>query len=288
MLQDVRYALRSLRRTPGFTTAALLTLALGIGATTAIVSLVNALLLKPVPYPEPDRIAILTARYAASPVANSSQSGLTFTLVRDRVHTIEAVAAQSFITNWNLSTSESAISVRGLRVSTDYLKAHGVRPLAGREFTSTEDTPQGPDAAMVSESLASRLFSAAGNALGQRVTLGGRPYTVVGVLPADFVSIPTADVLTPLRTSERDMGVNYRVIGRLRQDTTREAAQAELAAVRADLFRTIPNLVESRVPNFSWTGYRDVLGQGVRQPLMILLGAVAFLLLIACVNVANL
>jgi putative ABC transport system permease protein len=288
MLHDIRYALRSLRRTPGFTTAALLTLALGIGATTAIFSLVNALLLKPVPYPEPDRIAILTARYGTSTALNASQSGLTFTLVRDRVRAIEAVAAQSFITNWNLSTSESAISVRGLRVSTDYLKAHGVRPLVGREFTSAEDTPQGSDTAMVSESLASRLFSSPAAALGQGVTLGGRPHTVVGVLPRDFESIPSADVLTPLRTTERDTGVNYRVIGRLRQDITREAAQAELAAVRADLLRTVPTLVDSRVPHFSWTGYRDVLGQGVRQPLIILLGAVGFLLLIACVNVANL
>ena len=84
------------------------------------------------------------------------------------------------------------------------------------------------------------------------------------------------------------MGINYRVIGRLRQDSTPEAAQAELATVRADLMRTIPNLVDSRVPHFSWTGYREVLGQGVRQPLVMLLGAVGFLLLIACVNVANL
>jgi putative ABC transport system permease protein len=288
MMQDIRYAWRSLRRTPGFTIAALFTLALGIGATTAIFSLVNALLLKPVPYPQPERMAVLTARYGTSTVPNSSHSGLTFTLVRDRIRAIEAVAAQSFITNWNLSTSESAVSVRGLRVSTDYLTAHGVRPLAGREFSTAEDTPQGPDAAMVSERLASRLFSGPGAALGQSVTLGGRAHTVVGVLPGDFESIPSADVLTPLRTTERDTGVNYRVIGRLRRDTTREAAEAELAAVRADLLRTIPALTDSRAPHFSWTGYRDVLGQGVRQPLTILLGAVGFLLLIACVNVANL
>jgi putative ABC transport system permease protein len=159
--------LRSLRRTPGFTAAALLTLALGIGATTAIFSLVNATLLKPVPYPEPERIAVLTARYGTSPVPQSAQSGVTFTLVRDRVRVIEAIAAQSGITNWNLSTAESAISVRGLRVSTDYLRVHGIRPLAGREFTPVEDTPRGPDAAMVSESLATRLFTSPTNALGQ-------------------------------------------------------------------------------------------------------------------------
>jgi putative ABC transport system permease protein len=288
MVQDVRYAWRSLRRTPGFTTAALLTLALGIGATTAIFSLVNALLLKPVPYPEPDRIAILTARYGTSPVANASQSGLTFTLVRDRIRVLEAVAAQGSVTNWNLTTPEATVSVRAVRVSTDYLKAHGVRPLAGREFTPAEDTSQGPDVVMLSDSLATRVFSSATAALGRAITLGGRPYTVVGVLPRDFVSIPSADVMTPLRTTARDTGVNYRVIGRLRQDATAEAAQAELESVRADLMRTVPNLVESRVPHFSWTGYRDVLGQGMRQPLLILLGAVGFLLLIACVNVANL
>jgi predicted permease len=288
MPQDLRYALRSLRRTPGFTTAALLTVALGIGATTAILSLVNATLLKPVPYPEPNRIAVLTARYGTSPVPASAQSGLTFTLVRDRVRVIEAIAAQSSITDWNLATRESAVSVRGLRVSTDYLKAHGVRPLAGREFTPDEDTARGPDAAMVSENLAARLFTSPANALGQRVLLGGRPYTVVGVLPRDFVSIPDADVWTPLRTTERDQGVNYRVIGRLRRDSTREAAQTELATVRADLLQTIPSLVESRVPTFSWTDYREVLSRGVRQPVLIMFGAVAFLLLIACVNVANL
>ena len=107
------------------------------------------------------------------------------------------MAAQSGGTSWNLSTSESAVSVRGLRVSTDYLKVHGVRPLVGREFTTVEDRPGGPDSAMVSDALARRLFTSATSALGRSVTLGGRPYTVVGVLPPDFVSIPSADVFTP-------------------------------------------------------------------------------------------
>jgi putative ABC transport system permease protein len=280
-MNNLRYAWRSLLRTPGFSIAAVLTLALGIGATTAIFSLVNAVLLKPVPYPDPDRLAVLTS------TNGPFQSGLVFTLVRDRIHGIESVAAQSLSTAWNLATPTSAVSVRGLRVSTDYLKVHGVRPRFGREFSSVEDRPGGPDSVIISDSLRQTLF-ADGDGLGREVLLGGKAHTVVGVLPPDFQSIPAAEVLTPLRTTERDTGTNYRVLGRTRRDVRPEAAGAELEAMRTDLLRTIPGLVAARVPHFSWVGYRDVLGRGVRQPLLVLLGAVAFLLLIACVNVANL
>jgi putative ABC transport system permease protein len=280
-MNDLRHAWRSLLRTPGFTSAALLTLALGIGATTAIFSLVNAVLLKPVPYPDPDRLLVLTSTYGPF------QSGVVFFLVRDRLQAVESVAAQSGSTSWNLATPTSATSVRGLRVSTDYLKVHGVRPRFGREFSDDEDRPRGPDVAIISESLRQTLFPD-GNGLGRDVTLGGKPHTVVGVLPADFQSIPAADVLTPLRTTERDNGVNYRVLGRSRTGVTPEAAGAELEAMRPDFVRASPGIPERRVPHFSWVGYRDALGRGVRQPLLVLLGAVAFLMLIACVNVASL
>ena len=281
-MTDLRHAWRSLKRTPGFTAAALVTVALGIGATTAIFSLVNTVLLKPVPYPDPDRIAVLTSNFGPF------QSGLVFTLVRDRVRAVETVAAQSTGTSWNLSTADSAVSVKGLRVSTDYLKVHGVRPRLGREFTAVEDQAGGPDVVMVSATLWDRLFTGRTDAIGAPVQLSGRSYTVVGVLPSTFESIPAADVLTPLRTTERDTGTNYRVIGRLRNGITAEAADAELESVRTDLIRTIPGLIERRVPHFTWSGYREVLGRGMRQPLLVLLGAVGFLLLIACVNVANL
>ncbi|HEY1306436.1 MAG TPA: ABC transporter permease [Vicinamibacterales bacterium] len=281
-MNDLRHAWRSLVRTPGFTAAALVTVALGIGATTAIFSLVNTVLLEPVPYPDPDRIAVLTSNFGPF------QSGLVFTLVRDRVRAVETVAAQSTGTSWNLSTADSAVSVKGLRVSTNYLMVHGVRPRLGREFTPVEDQPGGPDVVMVSAKLWDRLFADRTDALGARVQLSGKSYTVVGVLPSTFASIPAADVLTPLRTTERDTGTNYRVIGRLRSGITAEAADAELESVRTDLIRTIPGLIERRVPHFTWSAYREVLGRGMRQPLLVLLGAVGFLLLIACVNVANL
>ena len=234
MLQDIRYAWRSLRRTPGFTTAALLTLALGIGATTAIFSLVNATLLKPVPLLIPIGLRFSPAgmeRRHSCPRLRAVSPSLWPAIVFAPSRPSPRRAAPP---SWNLSTPESAISVRGLRVSTDYLKVHGVRPLVGREFTAAEDTPRGPDAAMMSESLAIRLFTDPVSALGRSMTLGGRPYTVVGVLPRDFVSMPSVDVLTPLRTTARDLGVNYRVLGRLRTEITAEAAQAELetSAVR--------------------------------------------------------
>jgi len=281
-MNDLRYAWRSLLRTPGFTVAALITLALGIGATTAIFSLVNAVLLKPVPYPDPDRLVVLASRNGPF------QSGLVFTLVRERIHGIEAVAAQSDPTTWNLLSRDGAASVRGLRVSTDYLKVHGVRPRLGREFTIVEDEPSGPDVVILSDALWNRLFGRSPEAIGQTVTLGGRPHTIIGVLPPDFESIPAVDLLTPLRTTSRDLGTNYRVIGRTREGVTPAAAGAELEAMRTDLLRTVPGLVDSRVPHYVWSGYRDVLGSGVRQPLLVLLGAVGFLLLITCVNVANL
>src|SRR5690349_6676466 len=181
-MNDLRYAWRSLARTPGFTAAAVVTLALGIGATTAIFSIVNAALLKPVPYPDPDRLAVLV-----SPLG-PFQSGLLFTLVRDRVRAIEAVAAQSSDTDWNLALPDAAISVKGLRVSTNYLKVHGVSALMGREFTDIEDQPGGPDVVMVSANVWSRLFGSRTDVVGTVVVLGGRPHTIVGVLPPDFES----------------------------------------------------------------------------------------------------
>ena len=279
--QDLRLAARSLRRTPSFTATAVLTLAIGIGATTAIFSLVNAVLLRPVPYPSPERLVVLSSRNG------SSQSGRTFVYVRERARRMEAVAAQGSRELWNLVTPSAVLPVTGLRVSTAYLRVHGVAPLAGREFTADEDRANGPEAALVSQAVATRLFGSAAAAIGQALTLGNRSHAVVGVRPADFSSIPEADVLIPLRTTSQDTGVNYRVFGRLPSAAPDKAADQELAALQADLVRDA-QLDARRVPPSVWAPYRQVLGRTLRQPVLILLAAVSLLLVIGSVNVAGL
>ena len=282
-MRVLRHAARSLGRTPAFTAAAIATLALGIGAATAIFSLVNAALFKPIPYPDPEHLVVLTRGAGAS-----AQSGQLFRFVKERAAALDAVAAQGLVTSFNLVTPDAAVHVRGLRVSTDFFRTHGVNPLAGREFSDAEDSPNGPEAVIISRALWQQLLGGQAARLGQAIRLGGVPHTVVGVMPEDFRTIPQADVLVPLRTTSRDTGVNYRVLGRLGPGATLAAAQAELAVIRQEAIRELGVEDERNVPQFAWMTYREVLGRGLRQPMMVLLGAVGFLLLIACVNVASL
>src|SRR4030095_3641782 len=211
----------------------------------------------------------------------SAQSGQLFHYVRDRVRTLD-VAAQRGTTSFNLVTPDTAANVVGLRVSSGYFKTHGVSLQAGREFTTEEDLPNGPQVAIISHALWQRLFGGRIETVDTTIRLGGGTHTVVGVMPADFQSIPAADVLVPLQTTARDTGTNQRVFGRLHVDATLAAAQSELALVRSDAIRDL-NLDERSLPRLEWAGYRDVLGSGLRQPMVVLLGAVGLLLLIACV-----
>ena len=282
MLHDLRYALRSLRRTPAFTAAAIATLALGIGATTAIFTIVNAALFKPLPYLEPDKLAVLTV-----PAARDV-TGQLFLHIRDRTRSFESVAAQGGGTGWNLVAGNVITYTRGLRVSEGFFAAHGVRPLLGRGFSRAEDTPRGPDAVVISETLWRRAFGGTPSVLGQSVLLGSVPYTVVGVMPDSFRAIPDVDVWTPLRTTLTDNGQNYRVIGRLRADVTQGEAAAELDVLRSGIQREFPAYGSGYVDLLVWMPYREFLGFGIRSTFLILLGAVGFLLLIACVNVASL
>jgi putative ABC transport system permease protein len=284
VLRDIRYAARSLRRTPGFTAAAVITLALGIGATTAIFAVVDAALVKPLPYPDADRMVV----FAQPGAGDQTATGQIFLHLRESAPLFEAIAAQSSANGWNLATRDMADYVEGLPVSDAYFDVHGVSPIRGRGFSRAESQPGGPDAVLISEDLWHRVFQSRGDVVGEVVRLGGVPHTVVGIMPRGFRSVPNADVWTPLRTTLQDNSLNYRVVGKLRRDASLDQLVAEMTSLRADLHRQFPNSNRERIDASVWMSYRDYLGLGYRSTLFILLGAVGFLLFIACVNVAAL
>jgi putative ABC transport system permease protein len=279
---DVRHAARSLRQSRGFTTAVVLTLALGIGPTSAIFTLVNATLLKPVPYPAADRLVALAAP------DGGAQTGQLFLFLRERMHVFDHLAAQRVSNGWNLVAGDVATYVTALRISEDYFDTLGVQPMLGRGFSRVEDQPGGPDAVVISEALWRRAYGGSTDALGQTILLGAVSHRVVGVMPAAFQSIPDAEVWTPLRTSATDNGQNYQIVGRLRAGTTPAQAAAEFGALRPSIQNAFARYSPRRLAATTWMPLRDVLGASLRQPLLMLLGAVSLLLLIACVNVAGL
>ena len=281
-MPDFRQAIRSLRRSPTFTATAIATIALGIGATSAIFTIVNAALLRPLPYSNPERLVVLTVPSVRE------VAGQLFLHLRDRVQALESVAAQGGGGGWNLVAGDLVAYTQSLRVSSGYFATHGVQPIVGREFSPEEDAPRGPDVAIISETLWRRAFGGSPGALGRTVLLGSAPYTIVGVIPDSFRGIPDVDLWTPLRTTLSDNGQNYRVIGRLRDGIAPAQATTELDGLRADIQSTFPRYNPDYVRLLLWMPYRDFVGSGVRQMFLILLGAVGFLLLIACVNVASL
>jgi putative ABC transport system permease protein len=280
--QDVVHAARSLRRTPGFTVTAILTLALGIGATSAIFTVVNAALLRRLPYPDPDRVVMLGTRQI------NSQPGQLFLHLRDRARSVEHVSAQRATNGWNLVAGDVATYVSGMQVSAGYFDTLGVAPLLGRGFTRAETEPKGPSAVVISEALWRSLYGGRPDALGETLQLGGLTYAVVGVMPDRFRTIPDAEVWTPLITSATDNTFNYRILARVSAAASLDQARQEFDIVRPEIQRAFPRTPERRLALTTWTPLRDVVGASVRTPLLILLAAVAFVLMIACVNVAGL
>jgi predicted permease len=286
---DVRYAARLLRRTPGFTITALLTLGLGIGANTAIFSLVDAVLLRPLPYPDPARLAEVYTHYSgAGEGADEEATGLVWETVRDHASTLDS-AAYSFGTGVGLASSQGAEFVMQQRVSAGFFRVLGVQPLIGREFTPEEDHPGGPPLVVLGYGVWKRAFAADPGVIGRTVLLRGEPHTVLAVMPNGFMTDARAEVWTPLRATQtgEGEGSNYALVARLKPGSSWMQADTQLASLTST---ALPNrrLRPGVSVRLRAVPLQRAESEDLRRPLLVLQVAVAVVLLIGCVNLAGL
>jgi putative ABC transport system permease protein len=287
--QDVRYGARMLLRSPGFTLVAVLTLALGIGANTAIFTVVNAVLLRPLPYPQPDRLVLLTEHWARFPVLSVSYEN--YKDWRDQSHSFELVGAARNA-NLTLTGAGDPDRLQGQVVSASFFDLLGVKPVIGRVILSADDRPDSAPVAMLSYGLWQRRFGGAADVLGRSVTLDNNPYTVIGVLPPGFEFLLPADVLVAMEPwaktlpDDRSWHPGIQPIARLRPGVTLEQARSEMALIAKRLEQQYPLYDTGVGANVNLL--HDQIVQNARPALLVLLAAVALVLLIACVNVANL
>jgi putative ABC transport system permease protein len=285
--QDAVFAFRQLREAPAFALIAIFTLALGIGATTAIFSLLNAVVLQPLPFPDPERIVYL---WSVDRGQDRSTSPGNFLEFKNGVPSFERLAA-SVKASFNLTGDGAPERIDGSRMTAEYFDVLGAKPALGRFFTAAEDAPGRERVVVLSDGLWRERFGGDPEILGKAIRLNGLPHTVIGVMPA-FVTLSSSDsrLWVPLALAPEDVtnyGNSYlRVIGRLRPEASRTAAQAEIDRIAKRLKKLDPRSnvdKEARIEPFL-----DRLLGGYRRRLLVLLGAVGCVLLIACVNVANL
>ena len=286
--QDTRFAFRMLRKNPAFTCVAVLTLALGIGANAAIFSIVHAVLLKPLPYMDAERLVSLSA-----------SSFPKFTQIEQQIHTLDATAAY-YSFGVSLATPREAEAIQAAHVSLDFFRVLGVSPARGRAFLVEEEQPGGANVAILSDGFWHSHFAGNESVLGTVVVLDGINVAVIGILPASFkfpFVFPQPDVWLPrvfehplLKQSQVQLGAGYLdVIGRLRGGQTMALAQAELSAIDASYIQQFSSFADANPEHATKvSGLSETLVGEVRRSLLVLLAAVGFVLLIACANVANL
>ena len=308
-MQDIRYALRQLRRSPGFTMTALITLALGVGITAAVYSVVQTVLLEPLPFPDADRLVGVAFTFPHEK-PNAEQAGSSADFVRDHMQAFSSVATMDDSgQSVNLSVNSSngpghALQTISVRVSEGYFRTLGVAPAQGRAFSSEEDRPGGPKVAIVSDGLWRRVFGRDPQIVGRAIRVNEESFTVVGVMPASFAVnaetapgvLGTPELWQPLQLSKNDPGYegdNYEMIARLRPGVTLTQARGQLSALNQAFYQQYPgykkwvsddrSLHEFRV----WT-LQEVLVGSVRRSLLTVMGAVIAVLLVACLNLAGL
>lgn len=294
--QDIRYAVRMLRKNPGFTSIAVITLALGIGVNTAIFSLVDGILLRPLPYEQPDRLVRLVQSQRQLGLDTWNLSQATFSFLRDNNHSLESVAAYT-TSGANLTGSGEPERVTIGTVSADFFKVLGIPPLLGRGFSAGEDTPGKNGVCVISFGFWQRRFGGDPNIIGKSLELNSAAAEVIGVMPVGFsFPRPGIDLWTPVALNPtRTAPYFLRAIGRLGSGVSLAEAQAETTGVLWDYARQHPDTSESRIPldqgsalKTIVTPLKEAMVGSTQKPLIILLCAVGLVLLIACANVANL
>jgi len=291
LLKDVLYALRTLRKTPGFTCVALLTLGLGIGVNTAIFSIVDGVLLRPLPYKDPSRLIALNE--TTPKVGTISVSYLDFQDWRAQSHSFSDMAVVSSV-GFNLAGVDQPEHINGEAVSPNYLSMLGVRPVLGRDFDASEGNAGTAPVVLLSYQLWQSKFGGASKALGRTISLGDRGFTIIGVLPPDFRSMNKTDVMEPIGVwltnnsdaAERGSRGDMVVVGRLAASASFAGARAEMDGIAARLAQAYPGSNDQF--GILLQPVREVFVSGLRPAILILFGAVMFVLLIACANVANL
>jgi putative ABC transport system permease protein len=293
-LKDLRYSMRRLARTPGFTVIVLLTLALGIGANTAIFSVVNGVLLRALPYPESDRLVTVEHFYPSLNNLRAPVSVPGFRDYRARTRLFQRAAVE---TGWapNLTGHGDPERLTGTEATADYFATLGAQALRGRTFTPDEDQPGRPSVVVLSYGLWQRLFGGAPTAVGQTLILNGEAHEIVGVMPAGFRDFfnRRAELWRPLHFRPEQYADNQRTseylsfLGRLTPGMTLGAARADMTAYAAQLRQGYPNSY-ARDWTLTVTPLQEQAVGGIRTALLVLFGAVGFVLLIACANVANL
>ncbi|HEV3141625.1 MAG TPA: ABC transporter permease, partial [Vicinamibacterales bacterium] len=288
-LKDLKHSLRMFRRSPGFTIAAVAALTLGIGTNTAIFTVVNAVLLKPIPFPEPDRLVIFQTTSpqgsgnAASPAKFAAWSRQT-SVIED------AAAFRTGVLNY--TGGDFVEQLKSAQVSVNYFKLFGAPIIRGRSFSPQEDRPGGEKVALVSEGLWTRRFGGDPSIVGRAIPLGGDPHVVIGIVGRAFNVVefgPQPEVFTPfqLDPESKDQGHFFQAASRLKAGVSVEQATARLQLAGNEYKRTFPNALGPQ-QSFGVMRFQEAFVRGSRPLLLVMLGAVSFVLLIACANVANL
>ncbi len=296
LLYDIRYTLRQCRRDPGFAVTAVIVLALGIGASAAIFSVVNPILFRPLPYPGAERITMVwESRRGEKPMAVAFA---TFYGMRERSRSFESLAA---VRPWQPAMIGSGEPERleGQLVSADYFRVLGVLPALGRNFVAADDQFQGPNNVILSNALWQRHFGGDPQIIGRKITLDNNPYTVIGVMPASFENVlaPAAELWAPLQYNPalpldgREWGHHLQMVGRLRQGVSRQGAQSESTVVLNALAQQYAKGYDNSggaSQQMQVNRVQDDLTRDVKPALFAIVGGVLLVLLMACVNVTNL